>query len=255
MTTDMNAFSLSGRTALVTGGSRGIGAAIVELFAVQGAKVGFCQVGDDANAKATEKRLAALGRPVVHTVCDVSRDEDVDHLGQWAEEALGPVDILVNCAGIGGDLPFEDITVSAFDRMIGVHLRGTFMVTQRFYGSMTKRGWGRIINFSSQLAYKGAPNLAHYCAAKAAIVGFTRALSYEAAPKGVTVNSIAPGPIETDMLMGLSDGWRAMKQAQLPIGRFGFVNEIAPTALLLASEAGSYYVGQTLSPNGGDVMI
>jgi 3-oxoacyl-[acyl-carrier protein] reductase len=256
MTIDMNAFSLSGRTALVTGGSRGIGAAIVELFAVQGAKVGFCQVGDDANAKATEERLALLGRPVLHTVCDVALDEDVDRLTQWAENALGPVDILVNCAGIGGgDVPFEDITASAFDRMIGVHLRGTFMVTQRFYGPMTKRGWGRIINFSSQLAYKGAAGLAHYCAAKAAIVGFTRALSYEAAPTGVTVNSIAPGPIETDMLRAHSDGWRAMKQAQLSIGRFGSVNEIAPTALLLASEAGSYYVGQTLSPNGGDVMI
>ena len=89
----------------------------------------------------------------------------------------------------------------------------------------------------------------------AGIVGFTRALAYEAAPKGVTVNSIAPGPIETDMLMGLTDDWRAMKQAQLPIGRFGRVGEIAPTALLLASEAGSYYVGQTLSPNGGDVLL
>lgn len=251
----MTSFSLEGRIALVTGGSRGIGGAIVELFADRGARVGYCQFGDDANAAALAERLAARGHQAVHTVCDVSSETDVETLAAWAAEALGPVDILVNCAGIGGDLPFEEITVAAFDRMIGVHLRGTFMVTRQFYPAMAKRGWGRIINFSSQLAYKGAPMLAHYCAAKAGIVGFTRALAYEAAPKGVTVNSIAPGPIETDMLMGLSDEWRAMKMAQLPIGRFGSVGEIAPTALLLASDAGAYYVGQSLSPNGGDVLI
>jgi 3-oxoacyl-[acyl-carrier protein] reductase len=251
----MTSFDLKGRTAFVTGGSRGIGGAIVELFAEAGARVGYCQFGDDANAAALAERLAANGHAVAHTVCDVSSETDVEALAAWSAKTLGPVDILVNCAGIGGDLPFEDITVAAFDRMIGVHLRGTFMVTRQFYPAMAARGWGRIINFSSQLAYKGAPMLAHYCAAKAGIVGFTRALAYEAAPKGVTVNSIAPGPIETDMLMGLSDDWRAMKMAQLPIGRFGAVNEIAPTALLLASEAGSYYVGQTLSPNGGDILL
>src|SRR6201988_2208830 len=114
MENSMNAFSLSGRTALVTGGSRGIGAAIVDLFAAQGAKVGFCQFGDDANAKATEKRMAARGTPVVHTVCDVAKDADVERLAGWADEALGPVDILVNCAGIGGDVPFEEISTAAF---------------------------------------------------------------------------------------------------------------------------------------------
>ena len=251
----MKDFRLDGRTALVTGGSRGIGGAIVELFAAQGARVGYCQFGDDANAAALAERMAERGTPVAHTVCDVSDFGDVHRLKAWAADAVGHVDILVNCAGIGGDVAFEDITIEAFDRMIGVHLRGTFMVTQQFYPEMATKGWGRIITFSSQLAYKGAPGLTHYCAAKAGIVGFTRALAYEAAPKGVTVNSIAPGPIETDMLMGLSDDWRAMKQAQLPIGRFGRVDEIAPTALLLASEAGSYYVGQSLSPNGGDVLL
>jgi 3-oxoacyl-[acyl-carrier protein] reductase len=120
---------------------------------------------------------------------------------------------------------------------------------------MVERRWGRVINVASQLAYKGAPGLAHYCAAKAGIVGFTRALSYEGAPHNVMVNAIAPGPVETDLLMGLSDAWRAMKQAQLPVGRFGRVEEIAPTALLLASDAGAFYSGQTLSPNGGDVML
>jgi 3-oxoacyl-[acyl-carrier protein] reductase len=102
---------------------------------------------------------------------------------------------------------------------------------------------------------KGAPGPAHYCAAKAGIVGFTRALSYEGASHAVMVNAIAPGPVETDLLMGLSDEWRAMKMAQLPIRRFGKCDEIAPTALMLASEAGAFYSGQTLSPNCGDVML
>jgi 3-oxoacyl-[acyl-carrier protein] reductase len=251
----MSHFSLAGRTALVTGGSRGIGGAIVELFAAQGAKVGYCHYGDDANAAALEARLAGQGSTVVHTVCDVAKEEDVARLADWAGEALGHVDILVNCAGIGGTTPFEEITVEAFDRMIGVHLRGTFLVTRRFYGPMAERGWGRIINFSSQLAYKGGAGHTHYCAAKAGIVGLTRALAFEAAPRGVTVNSIAPGPVETDMLRGLSDDWRATKMAELPIGRFGEVGEIAPTALLLASDAGSFYIGQTLSPNGGDILL
>ena len=162
---------------------------------------------------------------------------------------------MVNCAGIGGDKPFAEISIGDWDRMLNVHLRGTFLVTRAFFPEMVERRWGRIINVASQLAYKGAPGLVHYCAAKAGVVGFTRALSYEGAPHNVMVNAIAPGPVETDLLMGLSDEWRAMKQAQLPVGRFGRVEEIAPTALLLASEAGAFYSGQTLSPNGGDVML
>ncbi|MCH4560634.1 MULTISPECIES: SDR family NAD(P)-dependent oxidoreductase [Mesorhizobium] len=251
----MTSFDLSGKTALVTGGSRGIGAAIVKLFAEHGATVGYCHYGDNANAAALQDRMSAAGYKIAHTICDVSREEAVHQLKVWSDAELGHVDILVNCAGIGGDLLFEDITIAEFDRQIGVHLRGTFMVTKQFYSPMAEKGWGRIINVSSQLAYKGAPGQSHYCAAKAGIVGFTRALSYEAAPKGVTVNSIAPGPVETDMLMGLSDSWRQMKLNQLPAKRFGRVNEIAPTALLLASDEGSFFVGQTLSPNGGDIML
>lgn len=251
----MDPFSLAGRTAVVTGGSRGIGAAIVELFARHGAAIRYCHVGDEARAAALDARLGAEGFSCKGEVCDVSDEAAV--AGYFADIAAtsGPVDILVNCAGIGGDKPFEAISVADWDRMIGVHLRGTFLVTRQVFPGMVARGYGRVINFASQLAYKGAPNLAHYCAAKAGIVGFTRALSYEGAPHGVLVNAVAPGPVETELLMGLSDEWLAMKQAQLPIGRFGQPDEIAPTVLLLASAAGSYFVGQTLSPNGGDVMV
>ena len=248
-------FELSGRKALVTGGSSGIGAAIVDLFCKYGAEVAFCHLNDDARADGLTSRLAAEGHIAFGRPCDVADEGQVAAFVDWAEGKLGQIDILVNCAGIGGDKPFEELTVAVWDRMIGVHLRGTFLVTSRCFAKMVARKYGRIINFSSQLAYKGAPGLAHYCAAKAGVMGFTRALSYEGAPHGVMVNGIAPGPVETDLLLGLSDDWRAMKLKQLPIGRFGRPEEIAPTVLMLASDAGAFYVGQTLSPNGGDVMV
>ncbi|WP_245453594.1 3-oxoacyl-ACP reductase family protein [Aminobacter sp. MSH1] len=248
-------FSLSGRRALVTGGSRGIGASIVELFARAGAEVAFCHYNDDSRAGALQAQLAKNGLTTHARSCDVSLEDDVDGMTRWLDASLGEIDILVNCAGIGGDKPFVDLSVADWDRMIAVHLRGTFLVTRAHFAKMVKRNYGRIINISSQLAYKGSPGLVHYSAAKAGIVGFTRALSYEGAPHNVTVNSVAPGPIDTDLTAGMSEQFRAMKMAQMPIGRFGRTDEIAPTVLLLASEAGSFYVGQTLSPNGGDVMV
>lgn len=251
----MKTFDLAGRTAVVTGGSRGIGAAVVETFVAHGARVHYCHVGDEARAAALDARLAAEGGTCKGEACDISDEAAVAAFFGRVEEEAGAIDILVNCAGIGGDKPFGSITVADWDRMMGVHLRGTFLATRQVFDKMVARGYGRIINFASQLAYKGAPNLAHYCAAKAGIVGFTRALSYEGAPHNVLVNAVAPGPVETELLMGLTDEWLAMKKAQLPIERFGQPDEIAPTVLLLASEAGSYFVGQTLSPNGGDVML
>lgn len=248
-------FSLKGRRALVTGGSRGIGAAICELFAQHGARLAVFHYRDDANAEQLERKLSANGHRLHGFNCDVADESEVSAAVAQVHEAMEGVDIVVNCAGIGGDKPFPEISVNDWDRMLNVHLRGTFLVTRAFFPGMVQRRWGRVINVASQLAYKGAPGLVHYCAAKAGIVGFTRALSYEGAPHNVMVNAIAPGPVETDLLMGLSDDLRAMKHAQLPVGRFGRVEEIAPTALLLASEAGAFYSGQTLSPNGGDVML
>ena len=246
---------LEGRKALLTGGSRGIGAAIVELFARSGAEVAFCHLGDTERAEVLVRRLTEEGLAVSQTECDVADEAAVGHMIAWAKHGLGRVDVLVNCAGIGGDVAFPDMTAAIWDRMIAVHLRGTFLVTSGVFSEMLERGDGRIINIASQLAYKGSPGLAHYCAAKAGIVGFTRALSLEGAPRGVLVNAIAPGPVETDLLAGLSAEWHEMKRREMPVRRFGTVDEIAPTALLLASAAGSFYVGQTLSPNGGDVMI
>jgi 3-oxoacyl-[acyl-carrier protein] reductase len=120
---------------------------------------------------------------------------------------------------------------------------------------MIARKFGRIISTSSQLAHKGAAEMAHYAAAKAGVIGFTRSLAYEVARDGITVNAICPGPIDTALFRGIPEDWRKRKLAELPIGRPGTVEEIAPTAVLLASDEGAYYVGATLNPNGGDVMI
>jgi 3-oxoacyl-[acyl-carrier protein] reductase len=249
-------FDLTGRKAFVTGGSRGIGAAIVEILARHGATVAFCHLGDELSAQALVSRLAAERLEVHQAECDVSQEVAVERVAQWARDTLGQIDILVNSAGVGGgDKPFPELSIADWDHVLNVNLRGTFLVTHAFFADMKTRSWGRVINLASQLAYKGAPGLAHYCAAKAGVVGFTRALSYEGAAHNVMVNSIAPGPVDTDLLRAHSPDWLAMKQGQLPVGRFGRVEEIAPTALLLASEAGAFYCGQTLSPNGGDVLL
>ncbi|QIR86773.1 SDR family NAD(P)-dependent oxidoreductase [Paracoccus sp. AK26] len=257
MTSIVAPFSLQGRKALITGGSRGIGAAIAMLFADAGADVAICHFGDASGAEALGAEFQAAGRQLAFLECDVADEAQVSALAEWTATTLGEPDILVNCAGIGGkDKPFGDVTVAEWDRMLGVNLRGVFLVTRAFFPGMVERRYGRIVNIASQLAYKGAPGLAAYVAAKAGVVGLTRALSYEGAAHNVMVNGIAPGPVETPLLMGHSDAWLTMKKGQLPVGRFGQPDEIAPTALLLASETGgAFYCGQTLSPNGGDVMV
>lgn len=248
-------FTLHGHRALITGGSRGIGAAIAELFVRKGALVGILHNSDFKNSNELRERLAAEGHEISSWHCDVANREEVEKTAAEVYQKLDFIDIVVNCAGIGGDKPFIEISPSDWDLMLSVHLRGTFLITRAFFPTMVERRWGRVINIASQLAYKGAPGLTHYCAAKAGIIGFTRALSYEGAPYNVMVNAIAPGPVDTELLRGLSHDWLKMKETQLPIGRFGKVEEIAPTALLLASDAGAFYCGQTLSPNGGDVML
>jgi 3-oxoacyl-[acyl-carrier protein] reductase len=142
-----------------------------------------------------------------------------------------------------------------WDQMMAVNLRSVFLCTRAVLKPMIARKFGRIINISSQLGHKGAPEMAHYAAAKAGVIGFTRSLAYEVARDGVTVNAICPGPVATDMFEALPDAWKKRKLGELPLGRAGHVDEIAPTAVLLASDEGAYYIGATMNPNGGDVMV
>lgn len=245
---------LAGQIALITGGSRGIGRATALLFAREGADIAFCHLNDDTQADATAAEIRALGRRVLHQSVDVADIVAGKAFAREAAQAFGPIDILFNNAGMNIRKPFPEYTEDDFDRIIGVHLKGMFFMAQAVFPAMLTRGKGCIINVASQRALKGAVNSAPYSAAKAGIIGLTRALSWEAAPNGVRVNAIAPGPIVTELTATMEPADRQAFIDALPVGRFGQPEEIAATALLLAGPQGGFYVGATLSPNGGDVM-
>lgn len=245
---------LAGQVAIVTGGSRGIGGAIVRAFARAGADIAFCHLDDDAGAAETIAAVAALGRRCHADSFDVSDSDRLRGFIATAEAALGPADILVANAGINLRGPFETLPEATYRRIMDVHFMHTVVAAQAVYPGMAERGRGRIITLSSQLAFKGAANLTPYTAAKGAILAFTRSLSLEAAPRGVRVNSIAPGPVDTALTQSRGPEWRAAIEAALPAGRLGRPEDIAETALLLAGPGGDFYVGACLSPNGGDVM-
>jgi len=201
------------------------------------------------------ERCSGLGVQVMNVRVDVSREDDVVRMFSTAEAELGPIDVLVNNAGILTECRVVDMTAITFDEMIAVDLRSVFLCSRAALPSMTEHGFGRIINIASQLGQKGGPGLAHYSAAKAGVIGFTRALAREVGANGITANCIAPGPIETPLGRGLSDEWTDTLRAGLPLKRFGQPVEVAPTAVLLASDpGGNLYTGQTLGPNSGDVM-
>lgn len=245
---------LQGQVALVTGGSRGIGRATALMFAEEGADIAFCHLDDGAEADRTAAAITALGRRAMHRSVDVADTAATRGFAAEVSSAFGPIDILFNNAGMNIRKPFEAYTEAEFQRIFDVHVKGMFFMAQAVYPGMAARGRGCIINVASQMGLKGGPNAVPYCAAKAGIIGLTRALAWEAAPKGVRVNAIAPGPIDTDLVRQNSDEWQAAFRARLPAGRFGRAEEIAATALLLAGPQGGFYVGACLSPNGGDIM-
>jgi 3-oxoacyl-[acyl-carrier protein] reductase len=245
---------LQGQIALVTGGSRGIGRATALLFAQEGADIAFCHLNDDAKADDTAAEIQALGRRAVHRSVDVADIAATRAFADDVAQSFGAVDILLNNAGMNLRKPFQDYTEADFDRILSVHLKGMFFMAQAVYPAMLARKRGCIINIASQRGLKGAVDAAPYSAAKAGIIGFTRALSWEAAPNGIRVNAIAPGPIVTDLTATMDPADRQAFIEALPVGRFGRPEEIAATALLLAGPDGGFYVGATLSPNGGDVM-
>jgi 3-oxoacyl-[acyl-carrier protein] reductase len=246
---------LDGRVALVTGAASGIGKGIAVAFAAEGADLVVADLASEEGAAEVLDAVRELGREVLFLHTDVSDEASVRAMAERALERFGRVDVLVNNAGIFTESLLENMPVEDWDRVLGTNLRGTFLCTRFLIGQMLDRNDGCIINIASQLGQIGGAAVAHYSASKAGVIGLTKALAREVSTRGVRVNAIAPGPIQTPLLDGETEEWRSAKLAELPIGRFGTVSEVTPTAVLLASDDGSYYVGQTLSPNGGDAMV
>ncbi len=242
------------RIALVTGAGSGIGRAIAEKLAKDGERV----VVNDLNIATADEVVARIkesGGRAAAAPGDVSDAEAVRQIVAAAHEAYGTPEILVNNAGFLQQKQFVDLAVEDFDRMIAVHLRGTFLCTHTLLPDMLSRGHGIIVNVASQLGQIGGVELCHYSAAKAGIIGLTKALAREVSAQGVRVNAVAPGPINTELVLGLSEEWRRAKAAELPLGRFGEPWEVAETVAFLVSDGAALYVGQTLGPNSGDVML
>jgi 3-oxoacyl-[acyl-carrier protein] reductase len=244
---------LSGRVAIVTGAARGIGRGIALAFAQEGASVML--VDRDAE-RLHDARAAcgAFGFLCEQVVADVSDEQSVADVVEATISKLGGVDILVNNAAVASTAEVVDLTTSEWERVIAIDLTSVFLTTRAVLPWMIEHRFGRIINIGSQLATKGAPTSAHYCAAKGGVHSFTRAVAWEVGKHNITANVIAPGPIETDMLADDPEDFLAEKVAGMPVGRFGQVEEVAPTAVLLASDGGAFYTGSTLNVSGGDVM-
>jgi 3-oxoacyl-[acyl-carrier protein] reductase len=247
--------ALDGKRALVTGAASGIGRAIATAFAAEGAHVAIV---DRALKKAGEKVAASIeakGGNAFALQADISEEAQVIRLFKSALKRLGGLDILVNNAGIMLEKPLLETSAADFDRVIGVNLRGVFLVGREGLRAMAGQQSGRVINIASELAYLGRANFSAYCASKGGVISLTRAWAREFAPH-VLVNAIAPGPTDTPMLgIEFTSPEVLAIESDNPLGRIGKPEEIAAAALFLAGPGASFMTGQCVSPNGGAVMF
>jgi NAD(P)-dependent dehydrogenase (short-subunit alcohol dehydrogenase family) len=244
------------RNAVVTGGASGIGRAIALRLARDGANVAVLDV-DVGGAGKVAAEIGALGRSGLAVECDVASSASVAAAVERVHGSMGPAHVLVNDAGIASFVPVADMTEAAWDGMIGVHLKGTFNCTRALLPDMRSARWGRIVNIASVAGLSGGgPGLAHYAAAKAGIIGFTKSLAAEVGPLGVTANAIAPGLIDTPLLdrSGMPEEIRRAIVQRAPVRRLGTPDDIATACAFLVSEGASFVTGQVLSPNGGGWM-
>ncbi|MBI5905863.1 MAG: 3-oxoacyl-[acyl-carrier-protein] reductase [Deltaproteobacteria bacterium] len=245
---------LSGKVALVTGSARGIGRSIAELFSAEGATVVVNDVGSDAGARETLSALTAAGGKGSVEMFDVSDAAQVDAGVKNILEAHGRIDVLVNNAGITKDNLLLRLSEDDFDAVLRVNLKGTYLLTRTVTRHMMKQRSGRVINLSSVVGMMGNAGQSNYAAAKAGIIGFTKATARELASRNITVNAIAPGFIRTAMTAALPEAVQKAFMAQIPLGRFAEPREVAELALFLASDASSYITGQVVGINGGMYM-
>ena len=245
---------LAGKIALITGAGRGFGRAIALAFAREGARVAANYLVSRAGAEEVVEEAGRLGTEAIALRGDVAREDDVQGLIAGTLARFGRLDVLVNNAGIMVRGPRLDVPAEAWRRMFDINVTGTLLCSRHALPPMIERKHGRIINLSSQLAQRavGGGGFAAYAATKGAIESLTRALASEVGAHGITVNAIAPGGIETDMSRDvMTDAYRARRLAELPLRRFGRVDDVAYCAVVLASDEAGYLTGQILHPSGG----
>ena len=245
---------LAGKVALVTGSARGIGKAIVEKFAAEGAIVAISDVANEAAARKTLSAIETSGGKGMVAMFDVGDSAQVDSAVAAILAAQGRIDILVNNAGITRDSLLMRMSEEDFDAVVRTNLKGTFLLTKAVSRHMIKQRSGRIVNMSSVVGLMGNAGQSNYSAAKAGIAGFTRSMARELGSRGITVNAIAPGFIQTAMTAGLPEAVQKAFLQQIPLGRFAAPEEVAELALYLASDAAGYVTGQVIGINGGLYM-
>jgi len=249
--------TLEGRTAMVTGAAGGIGSAISRHLAVAGANVAVCDLNEDA-ARSVAEDLIGLGKGVVGAYAvDVSDNVSVAATVAAIENQLGAVDVLVNNAGIDKIEKFVDSQLDTWRQIVSVNYLGTVIVTRAVLDGMLSRGWGRIINIGSDAGRVGSSGEVVYSGTKGAVIAFAKALARETATKGITVNSVCPGPTDTALLKQVADAGQARFDAlskAVPMKRIGTPDDIAPAVVFFAGDGAAYITGQTLSVSGGLTM-
>jgi len=243
---------LSGKVALVTGASRGIGAGVTKALGAAGAKVIVNYVSQPEKARVVVEQIIQNGAEADCFGANIGDPEQLQGLVAYAVSCFGGVDILVNNAGVHNHLAFDSLSLDEWDRLMSINLTAPFLLSQRVLPHMRQRGWGRIINISSINAFAGTSVEAHYGASKAGIVGLTKALALETAGQGITANAIAPGSVDTDMLAVDSDERRSALIANIPVSRLGTPEDIAHAVLFLASPRAEWITGQVIHVNGGE---
>lgn len=246
--------NFAGKTAVVTGGSRGLGRAICLELAKGGANVVFCYAGNEAAAKETTAACEALGAKALAVQCDVAKADEVKALMDAAVKEFGRIDILVNNAGITRDGLLMMMKEEDFDAVIAANLKGTFLCMKAVSRIMMKQRYGRIVNLSSVVGLRGNAGQVNYAASKAGVVGMTKSLAKELASRGVTVNAVAPGFIATDMTAAMTDAAKEATLASIPLQRLGAPEDVAHAVAFLASDEAAYITGQVLCVDGGMAM-
>lgn len=245
---------LEGRTALVTGASRGIGRAIALALAQEGADVAINYVSSEAPARELAKEITEMGRQAVLVRANVGNYPDIYQMAQQVFQAFGHLDILVNNAGITSDKTFQKMDHAAWEQVMAINLDGVFNCTKAFIDNMIERQWGRVVNITSVIGQIGNFGQVNYAASKAGVAAFTKSLAKEVAAKGITVNAVAPGFIATDMVTEIPENVQAKLLEQIPMRRFGNADEVARACVYLCSTDGNYITGSELKINGGLYM-